>query len=323
MELPRAALNIQRGLALLMLALVLGVAIVERGSPLAARLRSNSPWPFWLSVREPGRASAPALHLGVYNPLRRTLVLILIPEATKLQGKLTAARVYVDALRATDEASSAARAVVDLAQLKISALSLEPISWEGAGRLDIELEPDEENDEPAVAAARALKARGRSPRALGSLLRHAAAGLFHGDKSAADALLLALEMRLTPLEGLEPAVLPEDAAAPLFLARAFTAQPELRSDEKAIVVEVLNGTSAAGLAAQAAKILRLQGMDAMVMGQAPRPRARTVVYDRIGDFDRAARVRAALGCPTAIATTRIDTLRGVDASVELGDDCAF
>ena len=322
MEFPRTALNIQRGLALLMLALVLGVAIVERGSPLASRVRSNSPWPFWLSVREPGRAAA-ALHLGVYNPLRRTLVLILIPEATKLQGKLTAARVYVDALRATDDASSAARAVVDLAQIKISALSLEPISWEGAGRLDLELEADEEDDEPAVAAARVLKARGRSPRALWSLARHAAAGLSHGDRAAADALLLALELRLTPLEGLEPAVLPEDDAAPAFLARAFTSQPEPRNDEKAIVVEVLNGTSAAGLAAQAAKILRLQGMDAMVMGQTPRPRSRTVIYDRIGDFDRAARVRAALGCPTAIAMTRIDALRGVDASVELGGDCAF
>lgn len=323
MEFPRTALNIQRGLTLLMLALVLGVAIVERGSPLASRLRSNSPWPFWLSVREPGRTSAPSLHLGVYNPLRRTLVLILIPEATKLQGKLTAARVYIDALRATDDAPSATRAVVDLAQMKISALSLEPISWEGAGRLDLELEADEEDDEPTVTAARALKARGRSPRDLWALVRHAAAGLSRGDKAAADALLLALELRLTTLEGLEPAMLPEDAAAPVFLARAFTARPEPQNDEKAIVVEVLNGTNSAGLAAQAAKILRLQGMDAMVMGQTPRPRSRTVIYDRIGDFDRTARVRAALDCPTAIAMTRIDALRGVDASVELGGDCAF
>jgi methyl coenzyme M reductase alpha subunit len=60
----------------------------------------------------------------------------------------------------------------------------------------------------------------------------------------------------------------------------------------------------------------------MSLGQT-RPRLRTVVYDRTGDFDRAARVRAALGCPTAIATTRIDALRGVDASVELGGDCTF
>ncbi|UPT74269.1 MAG: hypothetical protein M0D55_00415 [Elusimicrobiota bacterium] len=50
---------------------------------------------------------------------------------------------------------------------------------------------------------------------------------------------------------------------------------------------------------------------------------RTVVYDRTGDFEKASRVRAALGCPTAIAATRIDPLRGVDASVELGGDCSF
>ena len=112
-------------------------------------------------------------------------------------------------------------------------------------------------------------------------------------------------------------------SAPVFLAHAFASPPEAPSDDKAIVVEVLNGTGAAGLAAQAAKVLRLKGVDVMALGQAPRPRSRTVIYDRIGDFNRAARVRAALGCPTAIAATRIDALRGVDASVELGGDCAY
>ena len=90
-----------------------------------------------------------------------------------------------------------------------------------------------------------------------------------------------------------------------------------------IVAEVLNGTDVQGLATQAAKILRSKGVDVMEIKQASRPRSRTVVYDRTGDFDRAARVRAALGCPTAIAATRIDALRGVDASVELGEDCRF
>lgn len=323
MELPRAALNIQRGLALLILAFVLSVAVVERGSPFSARVRAAQPWPFWLSLREPGRAAPASLHLGVYNPLRRALVLIHIPETTRLQGKLTAARAYVDALRATDDEASALRAVEDLAQIKMSALSLEPISWEGAGRLTFELEAGAEDDEPAVAAARALKARGRSPRALWSLARRSVSGVLKGDKAAADELLLTLALRRTPLESLEPALLPDDAAAPAFLARAFSSQPEPRSDDKAIVVEVLNGTGAAGLAAQAAKVLRSKGVDVMALGQAPRPRSRTVIYDRTGDFDRAARVRAALGCPTAIAATRIDALRGVDASVELGADCTF
>lgn len=305
-----------------MLATVLGTAVIEHGSPFAAKLRTNSTWPFWLSVREPGRAEAPRLYLGVYNPLRRTLVLIRIPDTTKLEGKLTVARAYVDALRATDNASSASRAVEDLAQIKISALSLEPISWEGAGRLTLELTPDDDDDEPAATAARALKKRGRSPRALWSLARNSVAGLWHGNKGAADALLLTLELRRTSVEGLEPALLPDDAAAPGYLARAFSAQPETQSNDKAIVVEVLNATGSPGLAAQAAKILRSKGVDVMSLGQA-RPRQRTVVYDRTGDFNRAARVRSALGCPTAIATTRIDALRGVDASVELGGDCTY
>jgi hypothetical protein len=322
-ELPSKALNIQRALALVILSAVVGTALVERSSPLSERIRALKPWPFWLSVREPGRAAAPALHLGVYDPLRRSLVLIRVPESTKLQGKVTAARAYVDALRATDDEASASRAVIDLAEAKLSALSLEPISWLGAGRLSLELEADEEDDEPAVAAALALKRRGRSFRALSSLLRRSVQGLVRGDAAAADAFFLALELRRVPLENLEPALLPDDASAPAFLARAFAPRAAPEPDAKAIVAEVLNGTDAPGLAAQATKVLRSKGIDAMVMGPTSRPRTRTVVYDRTGDFDRAARVRAALGCPAAIAATRIDVLRGVDASVELGDDCRF
>lgn len=322
MEFPRAALNVQRGLALAMLAAVLGVAAAERASPFAARLRASEPWPFWLEVREPGSSAAPGFQLGVYHPLRRVLVLIRLPGTARLQGKLTAAGAYRDALRASGDAGSAARAVEDLAQIRLSTISLEPIRWDGAGRLSLELEAVEEIDEPAAAAAAALKARGRSPRAVRRLLRDAAAGFLNRDPSAADALLLTLELRRVPLESLQPAVLPDDAASSAFLARAFAPRVEPRSGDKAIVAEVLNGTDSTGLAAQAAKILRLQGVDVMALGQAS-PRSRTAVYDRIGEFESAARVRAALGCPTAIAATRIDALRGVDVSVELGGDCTY
>ena len=208
-------------------------------------------------------------------------------------------------------------------QVRISSVSAESIPWDTVGRLSLELEADDDDDEPAVVAARALKARGRSPRALWALLRDAAVGLSRDDKAAADALFLTLELRRIPLESLQPALLPDDADAPDFLARTFAARREPRNDEKATVVEVLNGTDSQGLAAQASKVLRSKGVDVMSIGQAPHPRSRTVVYDRTGDFVRAARVRAALGCATAIAATRIDTLRGVDASVELGADCDF
>jgi len=314
MEFPRAALNVQRVLAVLLLGASLGAAYVEWTSPLSAHIRSGRPWPFWLAVREPGRAAPPKLHFGVYDPVRRSLVLIHVPETTKLQGKLTAARAYTDALRAVDDETSALRAVEDLAQAKITSLSLEPVDWPAAGRLTLELPAgDEEDEEPAATAAAALKNRGRSPRALAALVR-----------GPADALLLTLELRRVTLERLEPALLPDDASAPAFLARALAPRPKTDiADERPVVVEVLNGTDVQGLAAQAAKVLVSRGVDVISKGPSPRSRLRTVVYDRTGDFERAARVRAALGCPTAIATTRIDPLRGVDASVELGDDCTF
>jgi len=155
MEFPRAALNAQRVLTVLLLGASLSVAYVELSSPLSSHIRSGRPWSFWLSARTPGRAAPPALHFGVYDPVRRSLVLIHVPETTKLQGKLTAARAYTDALRATDDERAAARAVEDLAQAKISALSLEPVDWAGAGRLTLELAAGEEEDEePAVTAAR-------------------------------------------------------------------------------------------------------------------------------------------------------------------------
>jgi hypothetical protein len=46
------------------------------------------------------------------------------------------------------------------------------------------------------------------------------------------------------------------------------------------------------------------------------------VYDRVGDFERAEKARAALGCPAARSVTRLDPSRAVDVSVELGSDCA-
>ncbi len=322
MESPRAALNVQRGLALVLLLVSLGVAAVERSAPLASRLRSLQPWPFWLSVSETGHGIRSTFYLGIYHPLPRRLVLIRIPETAKLDGSLTVARAYSDVLHVTGNADSAVRAVEDLTQQKISDLSLEAISWEGIGHLDLKISA-EEQPEPAVAVALAIKAQGRSLRALWSLLHRCVAGLMKGDKAAFDALLLILELRSVPLDGLAPALLPEDADAPVFLAGAFAAQFEPRNNEKAIVVEILNGTSIRGLAAQATKVLRLKGLDVVSIGRTPHPRLQTAIYDRTGDFERAARTRVALGCRSAFAATRIDAMRGVDVSVELGDDCVF
>lgn len=311
MEFPRVALIVQRVLAGAMLAAAVGTAVLESRSPLAARARDGRPWPFWLAAIEPGK-SVPTIALGVYRPHQRSLTLVRVPETAKIQGKTSLARAYSDAFKATGDASAAVRAVEDLAQARLTELSTEPPPWEGAGRLRLD-EPSadaEDEVEPASAAARALKARGRSPRALWRLLR----------ARDVDGLLLALELRHAPFETLQGAVLPDDAQAPAYLARVFAPPPP--SEARAPVVEVLNGTDLPGLAASAGKVLRLRGVDVTAHGQAPRPRDRTAVYDRTGDFEKASRVRAALGCPSAVAATRIDPLRGVDASVELGMDCA-
>ncbi|MDE2491708.1 MAG: LytR C-terminal domain-containing protein, partial [Elusimicrobia bacterium] len=117
-----------------------------------------------------------------------------------------------------------------------------------------------------------------------------------------------------------PARLPDPALAPTLLGRLLTDREPPRAG-RPIDAEVLNGTGVQGLAARAAKMLRLRGVDVLTVGSTS-ARRRTLVYDRLGDFRDAARVLAALGCRDARAATRQDPTRVVDVSVLLGDDCA-
>lgn len=190
-----------------------------------------------------------------------------------------------------------------LAENRLRGLSPEPIPATSA-RLVIDIPPLAPEDEPAIETARELKARG--PRA--------------GDRSALDPLLFALELRRTPVDRLEPASLPGDDLAPALLVRLL-GRHERPVDSHATTVEVLNGAGAPGLASRAAKILRSRGVDVLATGSAPF-RARTLVYDRVGDFAHAAQARTALGCPPARTITRLDPARAVDVSIALGADCA-
>jgi hypothetical protein len=124
-----------------------------------------------------------------------------------------------------------------------------------------------------------------------------------------------------PVEALRPAWLPADELAAPLLARLLSGEPP-EPGEGAATAEVLNGAGVDGLAAHVKKMLRLRGVDVIETRGAPRPRERTVVYDRIGDFARAEAVRAMLGCRDARTVTRVDPSRAVDVSVELGADCA-
>lgn len=319
MEQSPASLTAQRALAAALVGLALAASWVESRSPLAAKVRAGRSYLFWVSARET-REPAPRLHLGVYDPVRRTLSVLHLPEDTRLEGRRTLGRAFVEALRAADDFPAAVRAAQDLAGAKLAALAPEPADWTGAGRLSLDVgEPDEES-EPPLRAALALKSRSRSPRAWLRLARAAASRLARGEREGADELLLALELRAVPLERLRPAWLPSDELAAPLLGRVLSGEePDL---EGAVTAEVLNGAGVDGLAARAKKMLRLGGVDVVETRGAPRARERTVVYDRVGDFARAEAVRSLLGCRSARAVTRVDHSRAVDVSVELGADCA-
>jgi hypothetical protein len=320
MEQSPAALTAQRAVAALLVGLALGVSWVEHGSPLAAKVRSGRPYLFWVDARE-SREPAPRLPLGVYDPVRRTLSVLHVPDDTRLEGRRTLGKAFIEALRAADDMGAAARAAQDLAGAKLAALSPEPADWTGAGRLRLDVGDPDEESEPPLRAALALKSRLRSPRAWWALGRRALRALAAGDRAGADELLLSLELRSVPVEALRPAWLPADELAAPLLARLLSGEPP-EPGEGAATAEVLNGAGVDGLAAHVKKMLRLRGVDVIETRGAPRPRERTVVYDRIGDFARAEAVRAMLGCRDARTVTRVDPSRAVDVSVELGADCA-
>jgi hypothetical protein len=319
MEFDRRAVNVERALAVFLLAAAGGAAWAESRSTLAARVRDGKPWLAWVEARETGRAEPPSFHLAVYDPTGRRLSVLHVPGEEKLDKKRTLERAYLEALKTSEEPDVAARAAEDLAEARLRELSPEPIP-EVSTRLLVEVAPPDAEDEPAVSAALALKARGRSPRAWLALARRAVRAARAGDRAAFDPLLFALELRKTPLENVAPARLPDDVQAPGLLGRILRQDPA-DADARATTAEVLNGAGAPGLATRAAKMLRLRGVDVLTTGSA-RPRERTLVYDRVGDYGRAAKALAALGCPTARAVTRVDPSRVVDVTVELGGDCA-
>lgn len=310
-------MTVERALAAALLAAVLAAAWVERDSTLAARVREARPWLAWVEAREPGADAAPSLILAIVDPARRRLAVLHVPGELKLDKRKTLERAYQDALKASGDRSEAARAMEDAAQSKLRELL--PALPDASARLSLSLPALAPEDEPAMEAARALRANGRRPRAWLALARKTWTGLRAGDRAAADPLLFALELRRTPAADVQPVRLPDEAQAPALLARLLSGPAA--ADEKPPTVEVLNGTAQPRLASRAVKMLRLRGIDVLTTG-ASRPRARTLVFDRVGDFQRAARIRAALGCPSAREMTRLDPLRAVDVSVELGEDCA-
>ncbi len=309
----------QRVLAALLLMAALAAVWIESKSTLATSVRENRPWLAWLEARERGGTSAPSLHLLIYDPVPRRLVLLHVPNTLKIDKKMTLERAYFEALKATASLEPAAAAAENLAEARLRELSPETFPTVST-RLALEIPPIEEGDEPVVAVAVELKSRARRPRSWVSLLRRGWRALIAGDPAAADPVLFALEMRRIPFENFSLARLPDNDNAPALLSRLMSTEI-VSEDIRATTVEVLNGTPESGLASRAAKMLRFKGADVLSTASTE-SRARTLIYDRVGDFHRAVAVRLALRCRSARAVTRIDPTRAVDVSVALGADCA-
>jgi LytR cell envelope-related transcriptional attenuator len=90
------------------------------------------------------------------------------------------------------------------------------------------------------------------------------------------------------------------------------------SPEHRITVEVLNGTTRAGVARAATRMLRRRGLDVVFFGNADKMVDSTRVIVRRGDPARGRDVRLALGVGWIVVEP--DTLRRVDVSVVLGAD---
>ncbi len=311
-------MTLERVLAAVMVVAALGTARLEAGTPLAARVRDGRPWLAWLEARERGAAQPPSLHLLVYDPVARRLTVLHAPGDMKVDGRRTLDRVYLAALKATGDLDAAAAAAEDLTEARLRELSPEPIPAT-TGRLAVEIAPLAAEDEASVAAARELKVRARRPRVWLSLARRGWHGLRAGDRAAFDPLLFALETRRVSVADLRPVRLPDDALAPALLGRLLAGEPP-PPDGHATTVEVLNGAGVSGLASRAVKMLRFKGVDVLSTATES-ARERTLVYDRVGDYRRAAETLKALGCPPARAVTRVDPSRVVDVSVSLGADC--
>ena len=114
------------------------------------------------------------------------------------------------------------------------------------------------------------------------------------------------------------------AAVGWFGIRALNARssltPYIPDDAKApegvrIKVEVFNATRTKGLARRATLFLRDHGFDVVGSGTNTEQRAATVVYDRSGHPDWAARVGRAMDAPVV---TQRDSSRYLDVTVILG-----
>jgi hypothetical protein len=307
MERARKLTLLERALAVALLALALAAAALERRSTVATAVREGRPWSCWLALDAPGSA-LPQLFLAYYVPRGRSVDLIHVPQTTKLPDGSTLSRAYAAAKRDGGSDDDAAKAMADAAQALVE------------GGPHFHRAAMAGTDEAPVAARLWLARRTRG----GAFWR---AALFGGNGSGLERFELfriGLELHGMEDDHIRAAYLPGAEEIPSYFARlrGDSSPDEARETSRGdVTVEVLNATPKSGVANRITKVLRSRGADVMSTGNAAAPQPRTVVYDRVGRPELAARVKRMLGCPSAETVTQIDAKRLVDVSVVLADDC--
>lgn len=323
MEFPLRLTRVERALALVLMLPVLYTARLEQRSAIAAAARQGKPWTCWLALKARDNA-LPQIFLVYYRPARRSLELIYVAENVRLEDSRTLPQVAAaarktgartDAALADAMARAARGAVAGQAPDELrEALSPGPAHLE-------EFEPDDVL--PPLAAKDWLRSRLSAAEALRRLFwRPSKPGTLRGFER----LRAGLELAKLKSDQLRAAYLPEEPEQrAVFFARleepAAGAPPGPGGAERPTTVEVLNATATSGIANSVKKILRSRGADVMATGNAPAT-GRTLVIDRVGRPELAARVRTMLDCPSAQALTQVDEKRLVDVSVVIADDCA-
>lgn len=109
-----------------------------------------------------------------------------------------------------------------------------------------------------------------------------------------------------------------------FIIRIFNPPVDPTVDEggvqKAIQVEVVNGSGVAGAGRLTMTFLRKRGFDVVELSTLTSNADRSMVIDRVGDRTSALRVAHVMGIPDTMVVSEIDSLRFVRSSVVLGKD---
>jgi hypothetical protein len=118
------------------------------------------------------------------------------------------------------------------------------------------------------------------------------------------------------------AVVSAQALGEISVASALTlphAESFVRLHER-VRTEVLNASAIPGVARRGTQVLRRAGFDVVYFGSTTASDSASVVIDRVGRPELAARAAAALGIERVV--TSIDSTRVVDVTVILGPDWA-